>query len=76
MKLVATLATVAAVAMGQQRPTKLQAQGRNEAGSSWSAEKSTKGVFYQEGGESFVAFPSNFTPNGKGLSSNVIPIQK
>lgn len=62
MKLsIATLASVAIAA-----PGKLQAQGRNQAGGSWSAEKSNKGVFYQEGGESFVAFASDFTEKGKG----------
>ena len=63
MKLsIAALASVAIAA-----PGKMQAQGRNQDGGSWSAEKNNKGVFYQEGGESFVAFRSNFTPKGKGL---------
>ena len=63
MKLsIAALASVAIAA-----PGKMQAQGRNSDGGSWSAEKSKKGVFYQEGGESFVAFASDFTQKGKGL---------
>ena len=62
MKLsIAALASVAIAA-----PGKLQAQGQNPDGGSWSAEKSNQGVFYQEGGESFVAFASDFTQKGKG----------
>ena len=62
MKLsIAALASVVVAA-----PGKLQAQGQNQAGGSWSAEKSKKGVFYQEGGESFVARKSAFTEKGKG----------
>ena len=70
MKLsIAALASVAIAA-----PGKMQAQGRNADGGSWSAEKSKKGVFYQEGGESFVAFASDFTEKGKGLFNISLPI--
>merc|ERR1711915_275943 len=68
MKLIAT--ALATVAMAN--PAKIQLQGRNQQGGSWSAEKSSKGVFYQEGGESFVAFPSDFTQKGKGVYTSCV----